>query len=221
MRELLEAILEIRAEDVFQPMPEEMKKKADEILAQRRAERLAKIKADVEKGDYEIKYNEDCHCGFDWSINNQGDLVDDVSSDECYEQNVLYVGDEMIAAYVRFDGRNICVDDITKDDIPDEIWDEMDMSDMVNRGETGNSPSHDANRKSSLVEFLMDSGYILEKDEERGFGNEYTMVLREPNKDEKVETAEEEAESWADDFLYAGDAPTEAMVGFRFERAEK
>ena len=73
-------------------------------------------------------------------------------------------------------------------------------------------------RREALVEYLMDCGYELDRDDNRGFANEYTMILRDTG-DRPEEPTEDEAEEWADAFLYSGDAATESFVNFKFEEA--
>lgn len=119
-----------------------------------------------------------------------------------------------MAQYVRYQGGQVLIDGLSIDDIQDEIWGEMKISDMVEQGDSGCSPTHDR-RRESLIGFLMNCGYELDRDDDRGFANEYTMILRDTG--EEVENSEEDAEAWADDFLYDGDPTTEAYVRFRFE----
>jgi hypothetical protein len=124
---------------------------------------------------------------------------------------------QVIAENIRYQGRNVLVDGLDTDDIPDEIWDQMHMSDMVGQGESANCPDHDARRREALIDWLGGCGYILDRDDERGFANEYTMILREASEgDESTLTAEE----WADQYLYAGDSATQAYNGFRVEDAQ-
>ena len=90
------------------------------------------IIAALENGNYEIKHAEDCSCSFDFRID--GDqIIEDVDGNECWEGMVLYVGDEMIAEKIRFGESQMLTDVIGPDDIPDEIWDKMRMSDKIGR----------------------------------------------------------------------------------------
>ena len=177
-----------------------------------------------EEGKYYIEHAEDCNCSFKWDIDGNGELVDNVDSDACWEGNVLYItGEEWndgepVAEYIRYEGLRILHNSVEADDIPDHIKDEMRMSDMKEQGETGNPKCHDTFRREALVEYLMDCGYELDRDDNRGFANEYTMILRDTG-DRSEEPTADEAEEWADAFLYSGDAATESFVNFKFEEA--
>ncbi len=173
------------------------------------------IIAALENGNYEIKHDEDCSCSFDFRID--GDqIIEDVDGNECWEGMILYVGGEMIAEKIRFGESHMLTDAINPDDIPDEIWDKMRMSDMVERGESANNDTHEANRRESLVYWLnglADKGYRLMRDNDRGFANEYTVILVSPKTDPDEigdDWDELDAEKWADEYLYNGDAATEA-----------
>jgi hypothetical protein len=101
------------------------------------------------------------------------------------------------------------------DDLPDEIIRKMELPYVVERGEIVNHKHHER-RREALIAFLMEGDYELGKDSERGFANEYTMTLRPVAS--PIEVTREEAERWADDYLYSGDAATEAFVGFALIR---
>jgi hypothetical protein len=170
----------------------------------------------LEAGNYKIEHEEDCGCSFDWRIN-RGNIEEIGEGNECWEGNILYIGDEMIAQSIRYQGRDILTPEISEDDIPDEIWDEMGISDMVEQGESANNDTHERNRRDSLVDWLnglVAQGYRLMRDNDRGFANEYTIILVRPNTDDG-ETGvcwdEIDAEQWATDYLYDGDAVTEAF----------
>lgn len=176
----------------------------------------------IEAGEYKIEHEEDCSCRIDWDIDGNGELREDVDSDCCWEGNILYIGDEAIAQSIRYEESKVLVDGIDRDDIPEEIWGEMRMGEVVERGESQNCDTHEANRREALIDWLMESNYILGRDDGRGFANEYTMILREVAEGETApEITEEKAEEWADQFLYRGDAATEAFVGFRLEGPEE
>ena len=173
------------------------------------------IIAALESGNYEIKHAEDCSCSFDFRI--EGDqIIEDVDGNECWEGMVLYIGGEMIAEKIRYDGHNMLTDLIDADEIPDEIWDEMSMGDMVARGESPNNDTHERNRREALIDWLndlVDEGYRLMRDNDRGFANEFTVILVSPGTDpEEIDDDWDEisAEKWADEYLYNGDAATEA-----------
>jgi hypothetical protein len=171
-------------------------------------------------GDYKIEHAENCSCTFDWQIN--GDSIEDnCDGNECWEGKILYVGGEMIAENIRYNGRNMLTDKISENDIPDEIWDEMSMSDMVEQGESPNNDTHEANRRDTLIDWLEEltaEGYRLMRDNERGFVNEFTVILVSPGseKEEIGDTWEDLGiEEWADEYLYCGDAATQDYSSYK------
>jgi hypothetical protein len=174
---------------------------------------------ELEQGNFRIEHCQDCNCSFKWDIDENGDLTDDVDTDACWEGNVLYVTlndcDERVAEFIRYERLNVFIDGMSVDDIPDNVLDKMRISDMRERGETGNPDCHEARRKEALVEYLMDCGYELDTNYNRGFANEYTMVLRRTK--EPTYPTHEEADAWAESFLYSGDAATESFVNFRYD----
>lgn len=174
----------------------------------------------LEAGNYTIEHREDCGCSFDWRID--GDTINDnCESDECWEGNVLVVDGEDIAQHIRYESAEVLTDLIDADDIPNDIWDKMSMSDMVERGESANNDTHERNRREALIEWLdqmCDDGYRLWRDNERGFANEFTVILVSPDADpDDIDDEWDEltAEEWADEYLYNGDAATEAYNGCR------
>jgi len=170
-------------------------------------------------GNYRIEHAEDCNCSFAWDID--GDTItDNCTSDECWEGNILYVGDEMIAEAIRYGECRTLTDLVDADDIPDEIWDTMRMSDTVQQGDSADNDTHERNRRDALVDWLTelvaDDGYRLMRDNDRGFANEYTVILVSPDADpDDIDDDWDELtpEQWADEYLYNGDAATEAYNG--------
>lgn len=182
----------------------------------------AEIINKIEAGEYKIEHEEDCGCRIDWEIDANGELIEEIDSDCCWEGNILYIGDEAIAQSIRYEGSEVLVDGIDRDDIPDDIWDEMRMGEMVERGQSPNCDTHEANLREALIDWIMESNYVLDREDERGFANEYTMILREVAEGETAPAiTREAAEEWADRFLYRGDAATEAFNGFRLEGPEE
>jgi hypothetical protein len=165
----------------------------------------------IEKGEYSIEYIENCGCNFYWHITRDGRLDDDADGNDCWTSNALYVDGELIAEYVRFDGWKVYVDELDIDDLPLEVINTMVMRDYVEQGEIVND-EHNNRARETLIDFLMEGNYELGRDDERGFANEYTMTLKPVAS--PIEVTREEAEQWADDYLYNGDAVTEAFVGF-------
>lgn len=176
------------------------------------------IIAALEAGNYKIEHREDCNCSFDWHIEGNG-IDDGCDGNECWEGNILVVGGEDIAQHIRYDRSEVLTDLIDADDIPDAIWDEMRMSDMVEQGESANNDTHERNRRNALIEWLeqlISDGYSLMRDNERGFANEFTVILVSPdaNPDDIDDDWDElTAEEWADDYFYTGDAATQDFSG--------
>lgn len=168
----------------------------------------------IEAGQYSIEYIGECGCYFDWDIRD-GSLDDGVSTDYCWEGYGLFVDGEIVAEWVRYEAPNVLLDGLEVDDITDDIWEQMRMSNILQRGESANCEEHNHKRREALVEWLMDCGYGLDRDDERGFANEYTMILRDFT--QSVKNSREDCERWADEFLYEGDPTTEAFVGFSLE----
>lgn len=158
----------------------------------------------------EVRHKEDCNCTFDWVIGGQDGLDSRTDGDECWEGHSLYIGDTLIAEHVRFEAIKIHFDGLSVEDIPEDIQDEMRMSEMVEQGDSPNCDVHESSKRTSLIQWLMDNNYELDRDDQRGFANEYTMILR----DSESKPTLEQATDWADDYLYAGDAATKANVGF-------
>ncbi len=136
---------------------------------------------------------------------------------------MLYVYGTPVAEYIRYERPNVLIDTITTADVPDEIWDEMRMSEISERGE-GVNPSHDQLEREALIDYLTglkSNGWRMYRYDDRGFANEYTLYLispdsarREPNSGETIDldTLDEIADvnDFAAQHLYAGDAATEA-----------
>lgn len=167
----------------------------------------------IEQGQYEIEYAEKCNCFGGWSVE-RGELVFALGNDIDWEAMSLVVDGEIIAERIRDGERHVYVDGLGWDDIPEKVWEEMRLPEVLNRGDEANG-EHARKMRDTLVEWLMEGNYELDRDDERGFANEYTMILREVN--EPVEITKQQAEKWADDYLYSGDAATDVFVGLRIE----
>jgi len=175
-----------------------------------------KVIQSLEAGNFKVMPISNCDCRFDWHIEG-GKLVDGFDEDACFEGFALVVDEVIVAERTRYNAPNFFVNGLSEQDIPKGIWEQMQPPTVVQRWETGGPPEHDARRREALIAFLMEGGHELARDDERGFANEYTMILREPPDGVFVSVTREEAEAWADAFLYRGDATTEAFVGFRLE----
>jgi len=172
------------------------------------------IKA-LNAGAYKIVPVSGCGCTFDWHIED-GKLMDGCDGADCYEGFLLVLTEngEIVAEHMRYQPLEIYQWQIG---IPDEIQEKMRPPSAVQRWETGNSAEHDARRRESLIAFLMKGWYRLGRND-WGVANEYLMTLGElPDGVVYMSVTREEAEAWADAFLYRGDQSTEAFVGFRLE----
>jgi hypothetical protein len=166
----------------------------------------------LEAGEYRIEHEENCYCSFFWDIRG-GQIDDGADGNECWEGMILYIDDEAIAESIRFDGAEVLATGLDRDDIPDEIWDEMRMSEMVEQGDSPNNDTHEANRREALIDWLSEhDNYRFFRDNQRGFANEYVSVLvTDTEYDDSDEDWESQTvEEWVDDYLYNGDAATKA-----------
>lgn len=167
------------------------------------------LKTALEAGEYKIEHNEDCNCSFDWRIIDDT-IEDNADGNECWEGKSLMVGNELIAEYIRYDGLKIHAD-IDEDDIPEAILDDMRISDMVEQGDSQNPSIHEDRRRKSLIDWLTDEGFRLYRDNERGFANEYkSIIVTDPDAHINPDWDERTPEEWANDYLYRGDAATQA-----------
>jgi len=181
----------------------------------------------LENGDYYISYNEyDCGCQINWEIKD-GRLENNYNADSCWEGNVLFIGNTPIAQWIRYEKPEVLIDDININDIPDEIWDEMRMSDVKLRGE-GVNPAHDKKVRESLIDFLtilISQGWKLYRDNLRGFANEYVLYLispksslQDPDSGEKINIERLKKigiKEFVDGYLWEGNPLTESYVSTR------
>lgn len=165
--------------------------------------------------DYSIFYDSNCGCTFNWQLNGEGQLIDGCDTEDCWESNTLYIDGEKILWCEKYGPVTFVADGIKEEDIPVGILGELQPSGLVFPGESGNSVEHDNYRRWALEKFVTSRKFELDRNEERGFANEYTMILRDTGN--PVESTQEEVEKWVEAFLYSGDATTAAMVGFSFE----
>jgi hypothetical protein len=198
---------------------DELKQHTSELKGEELKMDRKEIIAALQAGNYKIEHREDCNCSFDWSI--EGDTItDNCYGNECWEGKVLIVGGEEIAESIRYDASRVLIDDLGDDDIPDDIWDEMRMSDMVEQGDSANNDTHESNRRDALIcwleQLVADDKYRLMRDNERGFANEFVVILVSPDADpEDIDDDWDEltVEEWADQYLYSGDAATQDFSG--------
>ncbi|NSW52973.1 MAG: hypothetical protein HPY85_10750 [Anaerolineae bacterium] len=176
---------------------------------------LEKVIQSLEAGNFQVVPISNCGCRFDWHIE-EGDLVDGFEEDDCYEGFALMVDETLVAEHTRYSPLMLYVNGMSETNIPAEIQKAM-RSPALQRWETGNPVVHEERRREALIAFLMKGEYELDRDDERYFANEYTVILRELPDGASVPVTREEAKAWADDFLYRGDSSAQAFVGFRLE----
>ena len=165
----------------------------------------------LQAGDFQIEHH--CGCGFHWHIDGMGKLDDGCENHERLEGNLLVVDGGSVAQWIRYESREVLVDGVEESDIPDEIWGKMQNPDYCKRGESPDNNPHKSNRRDSLIEWLMASGFELDHNEERDSAKEHTLILRDNHTNSG--TTREEAEKWADSFCIR--TATESLVGFYFE----
>ena len=172
----------------------------------------------LENGNYSIKLESDCGCSIDWSIDQNNQLTADVDSDACWVGYLLYVNGETdaIAQHIYGESFEILNSEIEEEDIPEDIRDQMETPDSS----WPDNDDHDAKLKKTLISYLIDhieQGGKLYRDNERGFANEYECILVLPESTDEIDEDwdELEPEEWASEFLYKGDAATEAYNSHR------
>jgi len=182
------------------------------------------IIAAIRKGRYTIKKEYDCGCQMNWLITKDGELQNDYNSDECYLANVLYVKGKAIAQYIRYGKPEVLIDSICVADIPNEIWNEMMISEIRTRGE-GINPLHDKRERESLIDYLtnlVSQGWMLYRDNLRGFSNEYVLYLISPDSSLQIPGTDEKINinvlkkigitEFADSYLWEGDQITDCYA---------
>ena len=181
------------------------------------------IIAALQAGSYEVRHEQDCGCTFNWRVAGrvlaadiiEEELIDDCETDCCWEGYVLYVAGEAVAEHVRYEARRVLAAGIAEDEIPDDIWDKMRMSDIVVQGESPNCDTHETTRREALIDWLMVGKYDISRDDVRGFSNEYSVILHAREKPKK--NSRQASVRWANDILYSGDAATKAYNNVRIE----
>ena len=184
------------------------------------SERTQNIISKIEAGEYNNERRNECGCSISWAIDGE-ELRPEIHSDACWVGNILVIDGEDVAQHVYGEGFEWLVtldEDCDEfEDIEDKIKDELNLFDSDAEGAF---EDHDEKLKKTLIDFLEEKqseGFKLMRDNERGFANEYECILVSP--DETDEIAEDwddlEAEEWASEFLYQGDAMTQAFNSFR------
>lgn len=172
----------------------------------------AAFRAAIQAGNFEVKHEADCNCGFDWEIVG-GQLRDVGESDYCWVGNILYVAGEGV--FQNISGEPL---ESTGDLDVQAILEDMDRYDILEEvtrlDEKEESPEHIDREHESLVEWLEESGYDLYIRYPRNFGNEYDCILaakgREPEEDWEPQTPEQ----WASEYLRRPDTMTQVFRGF-------
>jgi hypothetical protein len=167
--------------------------------------------------DYEIRHDQSCCCHTTWGLPTYDPdrLTEITDPDDCWVCNILVVDGVDVAQYVQHEGMEMLVDDISVHDLPEVIVEAMTISD------DDDNSDHASNRRDSLVDYLRElesHGYRLMRNNDRGFSNEYTCIIVAPDADpDDVSDNWDDlsADDWADEYLYGGDAATQAYVSFR------
>lgn len=170
------------------------------------------FRAAIQAGNFEIRHEAECNCGFDWEIVD-GQLRDVGGSDYCWTGNILYVDGE--AVFQNIAGEPL---ESTGDLDVESILTDMDrydiLEDVTRLDENEESTEHLEREHDSLVEWLEESGYDLYICYPRNFGNEYDCILapkgREPEEDWDRLTPEQ----WASEYLRRPDTVTQVFRGF-------
>lgn len=171
------------------------------------------ILAAIAAGDYTIRTDRDCCCNHDWHIDDNDQLTDDLDASDCWVANALVVGGEDIMySVVGAETQDVSGCSITLDDLPAAVAREVVIHDDAENA------LHTARTRESLIEWLREqvaAGYRLMRDPQRGFANEYRMLLVAPGAEvdedwDDIATPEQ----WADGHLYNGDDATQACNSF-------
>lgn len=180
----------------------------------------------IEKGNYKIETRSECGCSINYSI--QGDeLVCDENVDCCWIGYILVIAGVDIAQHIYGESFEwlVDVDEDTEgfEDIEDQIRDEMSVGDFSFGGfsfDMGTVPEHEDRKEKALIEFLNEKeieGFKLMRDNARGFSNEYICILVSPQSHDEISEEWDELtpEEWASEYLYDGDAATQAYNSFQ------
>jgi len=165
----------------------------------------------IKSGDYSIEPEENCGCAFAWKIMDDT-IMDDGEGHECWIGATLIIAGEPIAEFIQYDGRRVLVPGISADDIPDDIWD------AIKCAIPPEPHNHIANSRESLEEWLADlcaQGYRLYRDPQRGFANEWRIILAAPTVSAEDISDDWDVLSpadWATDYHYSGDAITDVRI---------
>lgn len=183
-------------------------------------EKTQNIISKIEAGEYTIERRNECGCSISWDIDGE-ELRPEISSDACWFGNILVVDGEDVAQHIYGEGFQwlVTLDEDCEEfeDIEEKIQDELSLSDS---DADGAFEDHDERSKKALIEFLEEKqseGLKLMRNNERGFANEYECILVSPESVEEIneDWDELEPEEWASEFLYKGDAMTQAFNSFR------
>lgn len=167
------------------------------------------IVENIELGNYKIERSSKCGCDIVWKIV-EDQLVYDIDHYDCGVELTLTVDGKPIFSSSEIFGvrklAGIWFGELENEEV---VRDDLAISDRdVNE-------EHEYNVRESLIDYLMQGDYELDRDDMRVISNEYIMILREC--DTKQEISREEAESWAYDYLYEGGSSTRDYGAFRLE----
>ncbi len=192
----------------------------EEIIEMTKNESMVIVEK-INNGEYTIETRSECGCSISWGLNGE-ELIADVCTDCCWIGYILVVDGEDVAQHVYGESFEwlIDIDRFTDgfEDAEEKIIDEMNIGDFT--FDSGTVPEHEEAVEKSLIEFLEEKeseGYNLMRDNLDGFANQYTCVLVSSDSIDEIDEDWDELtpEEWASEFLYKGDAATQAYNSFK------
>ena len=169
---------------------------------------------------YSIKTESDCGCSIDWDLDERNELACRIDGDTCWIGRIAYIGDTAIAQHIYGESFEwlVEIDESVDgfDEAEEKLQDDIHFSDS----DFDEIPEHEENKKEALIDFLNEKkaeGYKLMRDNQQGFANAYACILVHPESIDEIDEDwdELEVENWASEFLYSGDAATEAYNSFK------
>ena len=176
--------------------------------------------------DYKIATESNCGCSIDWCIT-QGDLYAEVSGDECWIGNILYVLNPATQKYapvvenLAYEPMRTTSTDITIDALREALEEEgleHIMDELSFDEDHEENDSHANKMRATLEEFVTESGYDCYIYYPRGFSNEYDCILVSPDADDSDlpdDANHVTAADFAEAYLEKGDDATTCYKGFK------
>lgn len=167
----------------------------------------------IKSGNYEVKLENECNCCFDWNIKD-GRLVDEGDSDCCWVGHILYVANVPVYQDMQFEAREDLIKGLDVYKLLTEELDRWDIEEAMNTSDSEENEEHTRRKSETLIEWLKESEYKFYIHYPRNFANEYDCILVAPGAEIKEEWTEINPEEWAENYLWNGNASTEAFNGF-------